>query len=409
MNYLNALYRRNSNGKPCVWYLDIGNMRIDHGIVGGNIISEPFIPVQKDFNKECESKIKDKIKKGYKYIRDLKDDNELPTEQTLYEFLNTYLPVERRDGEDRLLAMLAKSYDNTNNKLFNKCSNYLGQYKINGLRCFIKVTTQNDFFRPYVLTFQPREGGEWKSLSILEDYIIAVLGHKRLQFMVDNDIILDGELYIPGESINEINSAVKNINNPKNKLVQYWCYDLAIEDNEYYQRILLKERLCLDKFILSFIDKNSHLNNDKKFVVLDDYYCDSGNAAINLRDRFIALGFEGLILRNPHKEYQFGTRNLAMIKYKKSTDGKFKIIDIKSEGAKRPDIPLFICKNDINDELFECHVGGTEDYQKSVLVNKDKYIGRHMFVEFGERSGVKQVPFHIKETYIIPIIQNGNI
>ena len=90
-----------------------------------------------------------------------------------------------------------------------------------------------------------------------------------------------------------------------------------------------------------------------------------------------------------------------MIKFKKSTDGKFQIVDIKPEGVKRPDIPLIICKNDINDAEFECRVGGTFDYQRSVLKEKDKYIGKYMNIEYGERSGVNKVPFHIKRTEII--------
>ena len=56
-----------------------------------------------------------------------------------------------------------------------------------------------------------------------------------------------------------------------------------------------------------------------------------------------------------------------MIKFKKSTDGKFQIIDIKPEGVKRPDIPLFVCKNDINDSEFECHLSAPIEIQKLYL------------------------------------------
>ena len=112
-------------------------------------------------------------------------------------------------------------------------------------------------------------------------------------------------------------------------------------------------------------------------------------------------GFEGLILRNPDAEYQFGKRNLSMIKYKKSTDGKFTIIDIYPEGIKRSNIPLFLLRNDINDSTFEVHVGGSHEYQESILKDKDNYIGKQMYVEYGERSGVEQVPFHVKTTFII--------
>ena len=114
------------------------------------------------------------------------------------------------------------------------------------------------------------------------------------------------------------------------------------------------------------------------------------------------MGFEGLIMRNPSAEYQYGKRNLSMIKYKKSTDGKFTIVDIYPEGVKR-NIPLFLCKNDVNDATFECHIGGSQEYQESFLheAKKTVTIGKQMYVEYGERSGVNKVPFHIKTTYII--------
>ena len=62
----------------------------------------------------------------------------------------------------------------------------------------------------------------------------------------------------------------------------------------------------------------------------------------------------------------------------------------------------FLLINDINGATFEVHVGGSVDYQENILKNKEKYIGKTMYVEYGERSGVNQVPFHVKHTFIIP-------
>ena len=90
-----------------------------------------------------------------------------------------------------------------------------------------------------------------------------------------------------------------------------------------------------------------------------------------------------------------------MIKFKISTDGKFTIVDIYPEGVKRKDVPFFLLRNDINDETFEVHLGGSFSYLKYVFDYKDDFIGKEMFVEYGERSGVAQVPFHVKQTYII--------
>lgn len=401
-NYKEALYRRNNKGQPCFWIAvkyDIHSILISHGIVGKNTIEE-IVPTNRDVNVEIQSKINDKRKTGYKYLSELKDNNSLPVEGTLLDFLNTYLPINRTTSDNNLLPMLAKVYDNTNNKLFKNTSTYFGQYKINGLRCFVSAyDNSSDLFKPIGLKFQSREGTIWNSLSELEDYLLHAIPSNVLNKMVDENYILDGELYLPGHSVNEINHFVKDPNCQENKLIQYWCYDIAIEDTTQDCRLSYLYH-NLNMFMCYFRNVHEHISNEERLVVLPYCIVDSDERAIRLRNRNIELGFEGLILRNPYTEYQYGKRNSAMIKFKKSTDGKFIIKDIIPEGIKRKDIPLFVCKNDINDACFECHVGGSQEYQKDILKNKELYIGKLMYVEYGERSGVNQVPFHIKHTCI---------
>ena len=143
-----------------------------------------------------------------------------------------------------------------------------------------------------------------------------------------------------------------------------------------------------------------HLNNKEQLILLQSWDVESITDATELRNEFIDYGFEGLILRNPSAEYQFGKRNQAMFKFKKVDDGKFIIVDIKSE-HKRSDLPLFVLRNDINDELFECSINKPQDVQREILSNKENYIGKYMQVEFRARSGVNQVPFHARGIDII--------
>lgn len=403
-NYNFGLYRRNNFGQPCVWYarpFDFKSIEVFHGIIGKTITREIII-VSRDPRSEITSRIKAKEKVGYKHMCDIKDNVESPVEGTLLDYLNTYLPEYRTTADGSLLPMLAKVYNNANNKLFSKVSSYIGQWKINGLRCFVSAELNTlDLFKPIKLKFQSREGTYWNSLSYLEDYLLSVIDTKLIEKMVNEHYILDGELYLPGHSVNEINHFVKDAKCKENKLLQYWCYDIAIDDTMQDKRIeYLHERQT--SFVAKFRNKEDHLNNSEKFIVLPYIYIGDDDSALNSRNRFIDLGFEGLIMRNPSAEYQYGKRNLSMIKYKKSTDGKFTIVDIYPEGVKR-NIPLFLCKNDVNDATFECHIGGSQEYQESFLheAKKTVTIGKQMYVEYGERSGVNKVPFHIKTTYII--------
>ena len=401
-NYINALYRKNNHGQPCVWYAEKNEptqYTIYHGIVGKTINSIK-VHTNRKADDEIKSKFTTKQKEGYKYLYELKDNVDLPVEGELISYLNTYLLDYRTTADGNVLAMLAKSYDNDNNKLFKKVSTYYGQWKINGLRCFISAYVEEGMFGGIRLQFQSREGVIWKSLKHLENFLLSTLPDYFINKMVDEHYILDGELYLPGYSVNDINHFVKDPNCIQNAQLQFWCYDLAIQDTIANERknILLNNLLSFKKM---FRSKEEHLNNKEKLIILPSFAVNDDQDAFIYRNKFIELGFEGLILRNPNEEYQFGKRNSSMIKYKKSTDGRFLIVDIKPEGVKRPDIPIFICKNDINDAEFEVHVGGNFDYQKQCLINKNRIIGKYMYVEYGERSGVNNLPFHVKSTYIL--------
>ena len=402
-DYRVGLYRRNNYGEPTVWFATpyaIDSIIVYHGIVGKNI-SSSIIRTNRDTVAECDSRINAKRKQGYKFLEEIRDNVSTPVEESLQAYLNMYLPDYRTTSDGSLLPMLAKVYDNTNNRVFKKCSLYYGQWKINGLRCFVKfVPNDGDLFKKYRCVFQSREGTTWNSLTSLEDYLLNTLDEKFIKDCIDNNWILDGEVYIPGHSVNEINHFVKDSNCPENKLIQYWCYDIAIEDTCQYDRSNILGFNLL-QYIINFKTKEQHLNNTNRFVFLPSFEVSNNTDAIIYRDRFINLGFEGLILRNPNAEYQYGKRNMSMIKYKRATDGKFTIIDIYPEGIARKDVPILLLKNDINECTFETHLNGTQEYQASILKDKYKYIGKTVFLEYGERSGVNQVPFHIKGVTIV--------
>lgn len=395
-----TLYRRNNHGKPCYWYAECISQNvydIHHGIVGGaNIITT--VCTKRASIDEVRSKYNEKLKQGYKFLDEIKDDTICPPveESMLAQYLETYLPYDRTTSDGTLLPMLAKVY---NDNVFNKISNRLGQFKINGLRCLISAKrNEGDIFTPYKLLFQSREGTYWKSLYHLENYLLEILPDWLLDKMIDEDYVLDGEIYLPGYSVNEINHFVKDPKCIENAMLQYWCYDIAIQDYTQFKRI---EELYTIKSPKHIRCKEDHLNNIDRFVVLPIVEISSTEKARQMRDKFIDIGFEGLILRDPNAEYQFGKRNNTMIKYKRTTDGIFEVIDIYPEGTKRSDIPLLLCRNDINDNTFEVHVNGTFDYQNEILIHRNKYIGRKLFITFGERSGVDKVPFHVKEVKFI--------
>lgn len=399
---MNKLYRRNNNGVPTVWWaeLDSGtnSITVFYGLVRGNIRKEVYTVTQKDGNKELESRYNEKIKQGYQYLNEICDMQDRPPVEDensleLFNFLNTYLPKDLSNGNSNLLLpMLAKTY---NGNVWKKVSCMYGQYKINGLRCIITAYTQNDMFKPIRLRFQSREGIIWNTLENLSDYLLSIIPANIIRDMIDGYVALDGEIYLPGYTINQINHFVKDANCVENKLLQFWCYDIMMEGNQAHRNMY---RYHIKK-PTSFNSIKEHYNNKERLIILHNKYITNDNEAIDARNHFINLGFEGLILRNAKTNYQYGRRRANyMEKFKDAAEGDFIILDIYKE--KKRDLPILLCKNDINNEKFETRLSVSHIVQQEVLFDSQSYIGRTVHIEYGERSGVARVPFHIKTVVI---------
>lgn len=402
-----TLYKRNAQGKPLFWSIEsipngFGNnteILVKYGLIGKKDRSEIIKPTR-DINKEIESLIKSKRKEGYKSISDLYDNAPMILKrEDLLHYLNTYLPKFNTHENGAFIPMLCKTLED--NKPFEK-GEYFGQWKINGERCIITASIETGLFEQVKLHYRSREGVDWTSkLSYMDDILLPCIPKDVLDMMIEEGVGLDGELYLPGYGINEINSFIKNTELPQHYKLQYWLYDICIENISAYNR----HELLLKSFIpyVKFIDtKEKHLNNRSNLVILPQEYIENINKAIEERDKYISLGFEGLVIRKADAEYQFGgKRNNSMLKFKKIQDGLFTIIDIVSEGIKRANLGKFVLKNDINEEVFECSFNATYAQQEEILINKNKYIGKQVLVEYRERSGITQVPFHARVTKIV--------
>lgn len=391
-----TLYKRNSKGKPIFWSIKHG-ITVTYGLVGTEGHSEHVSTHRKE-SEEIKSLIKAKRKEGYKELKDLYDNApENLVQEDLINYLNTYLPKFNTHEDGKFIPMLCKTLED--NRPFEK-STYFGQWKINGERCIITATRTEDLFQTVTLQYRSREGVDWTSkLSYLDEILIPKIDSTLLDMMVEEGVGLDGELYIPGYGINEINSFIKNPDIPQHYQLQYWVYDICIENYTAIARYnILNTHFA--KYLPLINDKNDHLNNKERLVLLPSRTISDISQATTARDRYIDLGFEGLVIRADNAQYQFGgKRNNSMLKYKKKLDGYFSIVNINED---KRNLPIFTLKNDINEETFDATINIPQDRQKLYLKIKDSVIANgKALVEYRERSGVKGVPFHAKIIKII--------
>jgi len=392
------LYKRDAKGNILQWsiqpHLSEDNaLLVQHGILGHKQYTEVIKITKKTVN-ELDSRVKAKRKERYKALEDLYDNSPVEGMMSgaqLATYLDTYLPKYNTTDSGFVLPMLAKTLED--NKPFEKFGTMTGQWKINGLRCIIgAVKTEGDLFSPFRLTYTSREGTSW-NLPWLDQYIVPKIDQTLLDMLCDGIASLDGELYLPGYSVNDINSFVKNPSLPQHYKLQYWCYDICVDGFSADKRAEMLYGGSNGKLVANIFNIEDHYENEEQFVLLPEFKVNDITEATSLRDKFIAIGFEGLILRNPKAEYAFGKRNSSMFKYKKKLDGMFEIVDIQED---KRGLPIYTLRNDINSETFECTINLPQDKQRNQLALKNTLIGKKGLVEYRERSGVKEVPFHAK-------------
>lgn len=402
---MKTLYKRNTQGKPLFWsiwidhnYINPKIINVKYGLVGKDGRLEPIVATRK-IQDEVESLIKAKRKEGYKELVDLYDNAHIAEQDIsklgLVHYLDTYLPKFNTDNNGAFIPMLCKTLED--NKPFER-GEYFGQWKINGERCIITADKTTGLFEEIKLHYRSREGVDWTDkLSYLDEFLLPCIPEEIVDMMLEEGVGLDGELYLPGYGINEINSFIKNTELPQHYKLQFWMYDLCVENMSAYSRqhVLIEN---FKKYVpLCLKTKEDHLNNNNKLILLPNEDIEDISNAIKRRDYYISLGFEGLVIREKSAEYQFGgRRNNSMLKFKKKEDGLFEIIDIIPEGRKRANLGKFVLKNDINNAEFECTYNAPHSAQEEILANKNSYIGKKCLVEFRERSGISRVPFHAK-------------
>jgi hypothetical protein len=412
------MYKRNANGVPIYWSATAieGYQYINcrWGVVNEMQQREASAyPVKvKDRSKVAQSlnsMIASKRKEGYIEFNEVHDgapDEDNISDGEKFRYLATYLPAHGIvNGEEQV--MLAKIFEPEKAYDYFDKDDYLAQTKINGWRCNIKAYVNPTLFSNYGLKFFSRTGVEFLHIpQTLHDNLLNAIPLDLIQRMVEGECSLDGELYIPGAMLNVIQTAIASpdMTLPDKQRLQYWLYDLIIDDVPQETRLMQLDRSFAaanspyhPDFTWMFREgavaiKEFHLNNKLPLVYIGWQHVQPKDV-LELRNRFTYAKFEGVILRKANGTYQFGKRNLTMLKYKPVYDGHFAIADIVAE-EKRSDFGKLVLVNDLNGHTFTCSVASVFSVKKLLLSRRDKYIGMAAHVEYRDRTGVNNLPAH---------------
>ena len=383
-----TLFARALNGKIKVWYIDgyLGDyIIIRSGYFNNQLTTYRSKITMKSVDAQILSTIRKKKMQGYKNLDEIcilanTTEPSVVTES----WLQQVMPKSNLDYNYNLKPMKCQKF--VPNKMHYPA---FVQPKLNGVRAVLRWESNEVGVGLFAGT---KERAVIRSKEGLEYYFPRITEPLEKDFFIDSETRLqlayDGELYLHNTPLNIINSACPMINsngviaktsNPRTyDLMNFVIFDVAVEDLSQKIRIDLIEEVDLSYEGIQTVTTSEVTTDEDVASFTVDY---------------IARGYEGAVVRDMDAEYGFGSRPRNIMKSKQFQDGEFEVIDIIPK-PKEPDTALFILKNDINDNVFECNPMGVYAIRKRYLDNKSEYIGKMATVKFYERSGVKQVPFH---------------
>lgn len=364
------LYTTDSTGNTRVWWMEqINNKyRTCSGVLGGKIVeSEYTICDGKNVGKKNETS---------------------PTEQATSEILNKYKKQKKtgyhtnvndaKKGCSYVEPMLAKKYNDYEDKIDFSKSNWGIQIKFNGNRC---IATRDGLFT--------RKG---------EKYISVPHINKSLEkfFEKHPDAVLDGELYNYDlrQQLNELSKLVRKTvhitdedYDHSKQIVKYYVYDgynfNGLDETAQYS----ERKSWIDKNV---VGKYSYVEEVKTWKITDKKQLD-----VKFKE-FISDDEEGGILRDLDGEYEH-KRSKYLLKMKSEDDDEAVIVNIK-EGTGNWSGAGKIITLKWKDKTFDATFKGSYEDCVTFLKEKNKWIGKEVTFLYNGLTGLN-VPNYARIDY----------
>lgn len=379
---MDILVTKDNKGKTRVVEISYEWDDAQHGFVirrktyqyGGKVTVQPEIWIYKGKVKrtvseqarlEYNSHLKKYTDKGYKLLpSSIKINNAVAVEAFVEEHLGNGVT----DSNGFKKHMLAKQADKVATSVFDKIKYWYGSRKIDGVRCSF-------YWKDGEVRTASRGGGDY-------DASTSFMRHnpKLIQFFEEHpDIVLDGELYKHGKSLQQISGAARLEKDTAGMdWLEYYIYDVMDSTKTFEERLDILHDIT-DELNLGFNPEREWDDGELKFQIVPQETVVGWANIQKLHDKYVGEGFEGIVIRDPAKVYNFGGRTNAMIKVKMYKDAEFEIVGY-SEGL-RPEDMVFVCKTKEGKE-FEAKPMGPRELKWEYLDRMDEIIGKMATVKY---------------------------
>lgn len=195
------------------------------------------------------------------------------------------------------------------------------QPKLNGVKCLSTMGEE--------ITYGTKGGKFWTGLDHLDKNMRSVFGE------LGPHVHPDGEIYKHGMTLQEINRRVKKYRPGFTEELEYWVYDLAVEDITNEGRINM----------LNGMFRVLQNGVDIKVVQVETQIANSEKEVREYHDKYVAEGFEGAMVRFMDGIYKFGgSRCDQLQKVKDFMDDEFEIVNVYSGEGRETGAIIFTLK-----------------------------------------------------------------
>ena len=339
-----------------------------YGQVKGKTTLSPTIVVDKTKQKrtwkqqlelQYNSEVKKYLDKGY--VRVDKHPNEYTEEE-----LNEIFGEVKTNQAGVIKPQLAKQAEKvTNKKIFDK--EWLSSRKLDGVKSLF-------CYNEGEVHTASRGGGHYdNSTEHIRMY------QPLVKFFENNPtIVLDGELFVRGKSLQQISGAARLEKGTKDtSWLQYWiydCYDTANPETIAADRwdFLVSELNHKNEISVYYSVEDDAINDP--VILLHHEKVSGWNNMKKLHDKWVSEGFEGAVITDPSKPYKPGSRCNNLIKIKEYKSEDFKVIGYKL-GLRGSEDMTFTCELEDGRTFEAMPVGDRATKEEYVENFEDKYKG----------------------------------
>lgn len=372
---IKTLYGLDKKGDMKVWTITTstaGEITISHGKLGGKMtIKNEHITEGKQgrtLGEQADLEARARIKKQ-------EDKN----------YRENQLDLANLD----ILAMLAADYRKRGKSIAYPC---FGSDKYDGVRALAKK-------RNGVVTIESRTSQAYDIPHI----------HAALSIHMRDGDIWDGEIYLHGEALQDITSAVGRTDtqakiDAARRKTEKACggpkFELAQQELEE-AKLIHEIRPKLEFHIFDIYSDKEFSERVKDLdeltgipivspcIQITQYVWVADEADMKVKhDDAVDRGYEGLMLRNFKGLYESGKRSTDLQKYKEFVDAEFEILDVieaKDDGS------CFVVRNNLNERTFTVTLGSMAQ-RAEYLANKELYIGKMLTVRYQSRYKKTKLP-----------------